>query len=341
MYRIEKGCTMMGDVLLRHRPGHSALLAHLGWVGLNLFLLIMFGLNQWQLFVDFASPCANPCADPTYLSAGEIAEMQAHGYASSAYAAVQVALYAVFFLINAALATLIFWRRVDEPIVRYAALSLLLWSATFPSIAPRVWESKPALAVLLVVCTAVSNICFYLFLLRFPNGQFVPRWIRFVFLALVLYGSLDMLPSIPAVAATGLVITMQSLHAVFLFVLYGAVIGSHIYRYRRVSTPVERQQTKWVVFGIVVGLVWGFLIAVYVNVVDPGALHGALTKALGTGLIYLGFLLIPLSIGVAILRARLWDIDLIISRTLIYATLTALVAGLYIGIVGYLGEAWS
>jgi signal transduction histidine kinase len=328
---------MMSDALLRHRSDRPTLLLHLGWLALSACLLVIFGLNQWRLFADFASPCATPCADPSYLSAGEIAEMQAHGYAPSAYAAAQVALYVVFLLINAVLATLIFWRRTDEPIVRYAALSLLLWGATFPSISPRVWEGMPALALLLVVCAGVSNICFYLFLLRFPNGRFAPRWIRLVFLALALYGSLDMLPSIPAVAATGPVVAMQSLHVVFLFVLYSVIIGSHIYRYWRISTPVERQQTKWVVFGIVVGLAWGLLIAVSVYVVDPAALHGALFKAIGTGLIYLGFLLVPLSIGVAIMRARLWDIDLIISRTLIYATLTALVVALYIGLVGYLG----
>jgi signal transduction histidine kinase len=329
---------MISDVVINRHPCRSAMLARLGWLGLTAGLMIIFAFNEWQLFIDLVLPCATPCPDPTfYLSVDEIAEIQAHGYAPSVYAAAQIALYIVFFLVNAALATLIFWRRADEPMARYAALALVLWGATFPSVSPRIWNSIPALGLLLVVCMIVGGLSFNLFLLTFPNGRFAPRWIGFLFPAFALYGSLDTLLWIPAVAVTPFATAMQWLHVAFLLIAYSTTIGSHIYRYRRVSTVIERQQTKWVVFGIVVGLSWGLLIAFYLYFVDPTVLHGALPKLLGTGLIYLGFLLIPLSIGVAIMRARLWDIDLIISRTLIYGTLTVLVVGLYVAIVGYLG----
>src|SRR6476646_2489958 len=108
---------MISDMLINRRPDRSVMLARAGWLVLAACLLIIFGLNQWLLFGDFASACAVPCADPvSYLSAGEIADLQAHGYAPSAYAAAQVALYVVFFLVHATLATLIFWRRADERI---------------------------------------------------------------------------------------------------------------------------------------------------------------------------------------------------------------------------------
>jgi signal transduction histidine kinase len=328
---------MMGDVLLHHRLNRSTLLARLGWLTLIMCVLIIFSLNEWQLFADFASPCASPCPDLSYLSVDEIAEMQAHGYAPSAYAAAQVGLYVVFFVVHATLATLIFWRRPDERIARFGALALLLDGTAFPNSARQLWESMPVVALLLVAITMIGGLTFWLFLLTFPNGRFAPGWIRFVFVVLALYSSLDSLRIIPAVAVTPFATALESWHGVFLFISYGLIISSHIYRYRYISRPVERQQTKWVVFGIVVGLAWGLLSAVYVFVVDPAALHGALAKVLGMGIIYLGYLLIPLSIGIAILRAQLWDINLIISRTLIYGTLTALVAALYIGIVGYLG----
>nr|MDQ3590285.1 hypothetical protein [Actinomycetota bacterium] len=54
--------------------------------------------------------------------------------------------------------------------------------------------------------------------------------------------------------------------------------------------------------------------------------------------VYLSLLLIPISIGVAILRYNLWDIDIVINRTLVYGVLTASVVLLYVLVVGGLGE---
>src|SRR5919112_5621636 len=59
---------------------------------------------------------------------------------------------------------------------------------------------------------------------------------------------------------------------------------------------------------------------------------------IGYTFLYAAMLLIPLSIGFAILRRRLWDIDLIINRTLVYGALTASVAALYVLVVGALGQ---
>src|SRR5439155_9756124 len=62
-----------------------------------------------------------------------------------------------------------------------------------------------------------------------------------------------------------------------------------------------------------------------------------LRDIISNSLLTVGFLLIPLSLGLAILRYRLWGIDVIINRTLVYGALTASVVGLYVLVVGYLG----
>jgi hypothetical protein len=111
-------------------------------------------------------------------------------------------------------------------------------------------------------------------------------------------------------------------------------VGSQVYRYRRVSGPVQRQQTKWVVFGMVSGALGavGFAAPLYSSstLAQFGSLY---TFVFITGLAG-SLLLIPLSIGIAILRHRLWDIDIVVNRTLVYGTLTVSLALVYLsGIV--------
>ena len=106
-----------------------------------------------------------------------------------------------------------------------------------------------------------------------------------------------------------------------------------LYRYRRVSSSLERQQTKWVIFGFAVG------ITVYVSITvpylifpvlaSPGSLYPLAHNLVGT----LVSLLIPLSFGFAMLRSRLWEIDILINRTLVYGALTVILTGVYVGLV--------
>ncbi len=110
-------------------------------------------------------------------------------------------------------------------------------------------------------------------------------------------------------------------------------LGSQVYRYRRISTPAQRQQSKWVIFGTSIGF-GGFLVVVALQGVfagfdQTGVLGGLFVQTINTIL----FTLIPLSIGVAILRSRLFDIDVLINRTLVYGTLTAILIFTYLAIV--------
>jgi hypothetical protein len=106
-------------------------------------------------------------------------------------------------------------------------------------------------------------------------------------------------------------------------VIFGAIIVSQIYRYRRVSTPVQRQQTKWVILGVAAafGLYIGIVVIFLIAELTPSFIN--------TIILPIAFLLIPLSICFAILRFRLYDIDLIIHRTLVYSTLTVVLAVIY------------
>ena len=126
--------------------------------------------------------------------------------------------------------------------------------------------------------------------------------------------------------------TTSLLHLILLCGLLGSLLAVQTYRYRRVSTPAQRQQTKWVVFSLSLALM-GFIGVLWLQGVFSLFSSGLIVELL-IGLVYYSlYLFIPLSIGFAILRFRLWDIDLLINRTLVYGTLTVLLALLYLGLM--------
>jgi hypothetical protein len=111
--------------------------------------------------------------------------------------------------------------------------------------------------------------------------------------------------------------------------LVGAVAGVAVlaYRYARRSGQLERQQTKWVVLGggstMAIAVVSPFLEPLFASPV-PEPLRSTPYDALSVTLLTLVFLLVPISITLAALRYRLWDVDVFIKRTLVYGVLTAL-----------------
>ena len=112
--------------------------------------------------------------------------------------------------------------------------------------------------------------------------------------------------------------------------IYFAVSLSWVIRqvvlYRR-STGDQRQQRKWLLAGGSVA-VFGFLLAISVGSSNHGVILSVLGKA---G--FVGLAALPISIGIGILRYRLYDIDRLISRTLSYALLTGLLVSVFAGIV--------
>jgi hypothetical protein len=101
--------------------------------------------------------------------------------------------------------------------------------------------------------------------------------------------------------------------------LFALVLGAQVYRYLRVSGPIERDQTKWFIFGLVVAVAFPLVAGLFV--------------ALPAEVEVIAFMAIPLGISVGVLRYRLWDIDVIIRKTLVYTVLTALLALVYFGSV--------
>ncbi|HET7478588.1 MAG TPA: ATP-binding protein [Rubrobacteraceae bacterium] len=231
-------------------------------------------------------------------------------------------------------AAVIFWRRSDEPMALFVSLLLALFGATRSDANEALAQVHSGLGPLSSALESLSVVSVFAFLFVFPNGRFVPRWTRWLVVPAAAYSLLtSVVPdsSLDPKHWSGLPYT-----AFFgVWFLGGAV--AQVYRYRRVSGPVERQQTKWVFAGFTAALAayLGMILLFFIVLTppEPGTLPDFV---LGT-VFYCSTLFIPISIGVAILRYRLWDIDVIINRALVYGALTAIILALYALVVGGLG----
>ncbi len=201
------------------------------------------------------------------------------------------------------------------------------------------WKSftaaYPGWAWLVPVAAFIGNMCVNSFFFTFPTGHFAPRWTLAVALGLsvanILLSYDFALPASMVAFAAGL----GWLQPVFFLVVILSVFLGPIYRYRWASTPSEKEQIRWVVFTILVGMVL-FAAAASTAALLPGndPLQGDITF-ITTFIQPLGwdgvFVLIAVSIAVSILRYRLFDIDLIIRRTLLYTLITLLLGAAYLG----------
>jgi len=105
-------------------------------------------------------------------------------------------------------------------------------------------------------------------------------------------------------------------------------IGIQLYRYRRIYSQIERQQTKWVLIGIAATFLLSAIFSVpyyYSLNLPPGAAQ-PWWEPLGSAGWWFTMIILPLSLTISIMRYRLWDIDILIRRTLVYGALTATLA---------------
>ncbi len=308
--------------------GRWLILARVGWVALVVLTLGIFFASLPEYLAQLQTPCAGMACAFSYqqLTPGQVEVLKGIGLSLGNYAAYSVALTLASVVMCLVVSTLIAWCRSDD---RMALLVALMLVTSGPIIATlsvsgssSPWRVPNAFQVFL------TSALFVLVFLLFPNGKFVPRWTRWTFVVF-----LAGLVSNVSVQLFILNTAVGQLSYLVLLGEFAILVVVQLYRYRRVSSPLERQQTKWVVFGFVVP------ISVFVGVrvlylifpvlASPGSLYPLAFNVVGILLP----LFIPLSFGFAMLRYRLWDIDIIINRTLVYSTLTASLALVYVGLV--------
>lgn len=231
-------------------------------------------------------------------------------------------------------ALFIAWRRSTDWLVLFVSFALLatpmmlVHSVDISHLRyPSLLEFIPGIDFLTGSLASVLMFSSFLLLFHlFPDGRFYPRWTRWFFLPMIGVFVLFGLSASPQVQLPDWLEedwTFAILLIIFLLNICTGLYGQFV-RYRRVASPVQRQQTKLVLFALafqLVALLFTFtfgwngrpataVINLQVNAIVP--------------------LLVPLAIAVSTLRYRLWDADLILNRALVYGALTAALILLYV-----------
>lgn len=313
------------------RSGRSLLLLRSVWVFLVAIVLALNAAGLHASYAKYESVCTGAaCAhseEIARLTPEGVRALRDFGLSPGFYGAYEgVVLPEVAALTFATVAGVIFWHRSDDRIAMFGAFALLLFGgAAFNSdVLGAAAAAYPALSLPVYLLEYAGQVAYTIFFYVFPDGRFVPRWARWLVLVwMVLLVPDVFFPRSPWNLLDG---------PLFVGLIGGAVLAQ-VYRYWRVSTPVHRQQTKWVVFAAAVagaGLVGTSTLGTAVPAIEQS---GPLGQMIGTTLTEGFVLLIPLSIGVAIMRSGLYEIDVIINRTLVYGCLTAALVVLYFGAI--------
>jgi hypothetical protein len=311
--------------------GRWLVLARVVWVAVVIFSLSIFIASLPAYVAQLQTVCTGVTCVYAYgqLTPGTAQALQNLGLSIGAYAASTFALITASTLVSFGVAGLIFWRRSDDWMAMLVSLFLVTFGVNFIAQAQGILATNVQTAwywsLNILIGLGYISLCLLLYL--FPDGRFVPRWTRP--LAVFAVASNIFLDASPVAIST---FPPWMLSAIYL-INGGSGVVAQIYRYARVSGPVQRQQTKWVVFGLAATMV------VILGRLVPLLFFPSLSTSssfyflVSTYVYPPGLLLIPLTLGIAILRYRLWDIDILINRTLVYGTLTAILALLYFGLV--------
>ncbi len=302
--------------------GRRLIIARGACVSLVLLELSVFVVLLPSYFAQLQTVCSTTCAlvQPTPES---IQALQQLGLSASSYATFTVMLTLVTAVVCFLVSGVIFWRKSDDGMALLVALTEVTSGTLFVTYA--LLESHSPWQGLAIVSNVFGHGVLFLFASFFPNGKFIPRWSAWIAVGWIIWSLLfyTLLQNVPF-----------AYHVLALVGGLTCALLAQIYRYRYASSATQRQQIKWVM------LAGGLASSMVIGLAVPNLILPVTGQA---GLFYrlfvsgpadiLAILLIAFSLGLAIFRYRLYDIDIFINCTLVYGGLTVTLALVYFGLV--------
>ncbi len=250
------------------------------------------------------------------------------GLSTTFYATYQTVLVVLLAIAFSTAGLIIAWNKSDDWLALLVAFTLIGQGANafgpLQSMAAIPSFEIPVRFVIAMVLMGLPLSCYL-----FPDGKIQKRWmlyvvsIWFIWLMVSVFwhsfplnlfdrggsDSLRYLLSLLAVLSTG--------------------IYAQVYRYRHTTNPTKREQLKWIVFGIAVGIVTGIGVNLFLTlfeVTNPSASNFLIVDMLTQTLSVLAQFTVPVAVVFSILKYRLYDIELVINRSIIYGLLTVVLA---------------
>ena len=303
--------------------GRWLVLAWAAWALLSSGTLLAFAFSLPVYLTLVQTVCAGTGRLPGQPAPDTEAALHGLGLSPGSYAICILVLTLVSLLVACTMSGLLAWRQPRDWLALLVALMFILL-VTIDSISPL--ELKhPAWRFPAMLLETLHFATVFLVGSLLPTGRFVPRWTRWLVPAWVLWRLILLFfPALPSADLLNTLIWLSGL---------ACIMVALIHRYQRMSSPIQRQQIKWLVFGgsltILIVLVTNLPPLIFPALSRTGSLYALFRASINT------LVLLPLifCFAIAILRSRLWEIDVIINRTLVYGTLTGTLALVYFGLV--------
>lgn len=292
-------------------------LARIGWWTLTILTLVY----------DIAALIHS--LEKPLLSIDEItrSQIQQNGISLTFFSAYKTAMdFSVVFLFLIA-GAVIFWFRSDDWMAIWISLIIVTGGLTQGGAGQSLADAQPVWRIPFIILFTFTSVMVFISFFLFPDGRLIPRWVRWVVVPDIIF---ELFRAIGLFIAPKLTFVLYEItSALFIF-----GILAQVYRYRKFSNPIQRQQSKWVIYGIALMTIGSFCEALLHPIYFP-YLNGLSLKFylfVVSVIINNGFPCAPIiAIIFSILHYRLWDIDFIINRSLVYGTLTVLLVALFGG----------